>query len=205
MRLKRPALFSIGIDADADVIAGSELPQALSGAQLLVGDALQFLRSYDWRGDELVYCDPPYLMETRSSQREIYRHELHADEEHRALLSLLKTIPAAIAISGYWSELYAQELTGWRMISFQTVTRGGKLATEWLWMNYPEPMELHDYRYLGSNFRERERIKRKQKRWHARLERMPSVERYALLSAISQLASPEMVGAARAEGLQRQN
>ena len=49
------------------------------------------------------------------------------------------------------------------------------------------------------------RIKRKQKRWHARLERMPSVERYALLSAISQLASPEMVGAARAEGLQRQN
>ena len=35
---------------------------------------------------------------------------------------------------------------------------------EWLWMNYAEPAELHDLRYLGSNFREHERIKRKKTR-----------------------------------------
>ena len=32
--------------------------------------------------------------------------------------------------------------------------------TEYLWCNYPAPMALHDYRYLGKDFRERERIKR---------------------------------------------
>jgi hypothetical protein len=65
----------------------------------------------------------------------------------------------------------------------------GKPATEWVWMNFTEPLELHDYRYLGSNFRERERIKRKQKRWHARLLRMNSTERYAMLSVLEELRS----------------
>ena len=32
---------------------------------------------------------------------------------------------------------------------------------EWLLMNYSAPVELHDYRYLGNTFRDRERIKRK--------------------------------------------
>ena len=196
MRLKRPAASSIGIDIDGDVVA--TLRPTTPNLTVLEANALDFLRGYAWQGDELVYLDPPYLMETRSSHREIYRHEMHTDDEHRSLLSLIRTIPAAVAISGYWSELYASELSGWRTISFQTVTRGGHPATEWLWMNYPEPVELHDYRYLGTNFRERERIKRKQQRWHARLERMPALERYALLSVVSQLASPEMADAARA-------
>jgi DNA adenine methylase len=43
---------------------------------------------------------------------------------------------------------------------------------------------LHDYRYLGDDFRERERIKRKTKRWTAKLQSMPILERQALLSAI---------------------
>ena len=33
--------------------------------QLFAGDALPFLRSYRFVGDELVYCDPPF--ETRST------------------------------------------------------------------------------------------------------------------------------------------
>lgn len=48
-------------------------------------------------------------------------------------------------------------------------------------MNFAE----HDYRYLGRNFRERERIKRKKQRWVPRLENMPRLERQALLSAIA--------------------
>jgi hypothetical protein len=56
-------------------------------------------------------------------------------------------------------------------------------------MNYPEPQTLHDYRYLGENFRERERIKRKQIRWRRRLQDMDSSERYAMFSIIDQLSS----------------
>jgi hypothetical protein len=91
-----------------------------------------------------------------------------------------------VMLSGYWSELYAHELKGWRSISFQSMTHGGFCATEWLWMNYPEPFELHDYSYLGDNFRERERIKRKKDRWVLRLEQMPTLERFAILSIIEE-------------------
>jgi hypothetical protein len=91
-----------------------------------------------------------------------------------------------VMISGYWSELYDCELKDWRSISFQAMTRGGFVATEWLWMNYPEPFELHDYSFLGENFRERERIKRKKARWTERLKSMPALERFAILSVIEE-------------------
>lgn len=58
------------------------------------------------------------------------------------------------------------------------------MATEWLWMNYPRPVKLHDYRYLGDDFRERERIKRKKARWIDRLARMDILERQAMLAAL---------------------
>jgi hypothetical protein len=54
-------------------------------------------------------------------------------------------------------------------------------------MNYPEPVELHDYRYLGENFREREKITRQRKRWRARLLKMSSQQRYALMASIAEL------------------
>jgi hypothetical protein len=66
------------------------------------------------------------------------------------------------------------------------MTRGGRLATEWVWMNYPHPLHLHDYRFLGEGFRERERIKRKKQRWVNRLHSMPILERRALLAAIEE-------------------
>lgn len=87
-------------------------------------------------------------------------------------------------ISGYWSQLYATRLADWRTISYKAVTRGGKLATEWLWMNYPEPIELHDYSFLGENKQQRQDFKRMQARWKTKLEQMPIQKRRALLAAI---------------------
>jgi hypothetical protein len=51
-------------------------------------------------------------------------------------------------------------------------------------MNYPEPDELHDYHFLGDTFRERERIRRRIERWQLRLERLPPLERRALIAAL---------------------
>lgn len=185
LRRKRPAVATIGIERDGDVLSqlwkGNEVP----GLQLINGNALTWLRKYPWQGDEMVYLDPPYLMETRSCQRGYYRFEF-SDADHRALLALAKTLPVPVAISGYWSELYARELSGWRTITFTTRTRGGGNVTEWLWMNYPEPVALHDYQYLGGNFRERERIVRQMRRWRARLARMDELQRRALLWAMQE-------------------
>lgn len=147
-------------------------------------DALEFLSSFSFQGDEFVYLDPPYLMSARRGQRDLYRYEFGSRDEHLSLLSLIRTLPCMVAISGYWSRLYHNMLDGWRVVTFQAHTRQG-MATEYLWMNYPEPTMLHDYRYLGSNFRERERIKRKAKRWVKRFLELDSLERHAIISELN--------------------
>lgn len=187
MRAKRPALLNLGIEIDETVIA--EYWRGVPGVTILPGDAIERLKRIDWSAETMLYLDPPYLLETRSCQRPLYHHEFSTIEQHRALLTLLRRLPCMIAISGYWSALYELELAGWRSSTFQTVKRSGEAATEWLWMNYPKPIELHDYRYLGRNFRERERIKRKKARWTQRLRAMDSLERLCLMEAIGELQS----------------
>ncbi len=143
-----------------------------------------------------VYCDPPYLMSTRSGRR-LYKNEMTVGQ-HAELLAVIKRLPGPgavaesggrarvvyVAISGYASPLYSAELQDWRCISFNAMTRGGRVAREHLWMNYPEPAELHDYRYLGDEKRERERVTRKVRTWAAGLQRLPSLERQAILASI---------------------
>jgi len=196
MRLKKPAIASIGIDADSRVMAQARAWACdVPGLELVHADAIRWLASHDLTPDTLIYLDPPYLMETRRGQRSIYRYEL-TDNDHARLLATIVKLDGMIALSGYWSEMYADTLKDWRSISFTTTTRGGSQAREWLWMNYPQPTELHDYRYLGDGYRERERIKRKKQRWTSRLQAMPALERYAMFASIEELrdrdiAAPE--------------
>jgi len=180
MRHKKRAKMNIGIDADP-AASGLTIP----GIIAINGDASVFFKTRAGRKSinekTFVYSDPPYLMETRKSGK-IYDYE-YTTEQHIELLDVLKSLPCMVMISGYWSELYANTLAEWNSFSFEAQTRRG-MATEWVWFNYPWPTELHDYRYLGDNFRERERIKRKIKRWVARLARLPQLERAALFSAM---------------------
>lgn len=148
------------------------------------GDGIALLERYPFQGDELVYCDPPYPESTRT-RRNLYRYEM-TDQDHERLLAAIRRIKARVMISSYWSRMYASGLKGWRSFNFGAATRAGKRALETVWSNFPEPVELHDYRYLGEGFRERERIKRKKARWTARLNRMPLLERRALLHAIEE-------------------
>jgi len=188
LRNKRPAAGNIGIEIDAAVIAEyrSEF-DAIPNLQVIHGDALEILSGTYLPGDTLVYCDPPYLLETRSQQRGIYQYEFMTEDEHAGLLGMLKRLPCMVAISGYWSELYGQALRKWRCCSYNTITRGGGQVEEFLWMNYPEPMALHDYGWLGEDYRERERIKRKQKRWRERLRKMDRLERLAMMSVLGDI------------------
>jgi hypothetical protein len=143
MRHKKPASLNIGIDRDPEAVkavaragiaengeAGFHtLAAALPRAGIVgtgeaefrfeTGDGLVFLRSYRFTGDELVYCDPPYLFETRSSGRTRYAYELGHDDEHRALLDIITALPCMVMISGYWSRLYADRLRGWQSIRFR--------------------------------------------------------------------------------------
>lgn len=191
LRHKRPARHNIGIDQNPTVIAEwkTGLWGTLEAAKFICADGIEWLDNNIQDFDDtatFVYMDPPYIMETRKDQAQLYLFEFSM-EQHRQLLDLCKRLPCKVAISGYYHPLYHKELNDWRFISFQAQTRGGTPATEFLWMNYPKPIALHDYSYLGSDYRERERIKRKINRWRGKLNRMDQLERQALVIAINEM------------------
>lgn len=192
-RLKRPALVNVGIEKNADVLSRTkgEIRTAHPRAKwlFLKGDGIKYMTANvetkypDYK--TLVYCDPPYLKGTRT-KKDIYRYEMSA-EDHRRFLRVVMGLKCMVMVSGYWSEMYSEALARWNYFSFQAMTRGG-LRTEVVWHNFAPAVELHDYGYLGDGFRERERIKRKKARWVAKLEKMPLLERRALLAAIRETA-----------------
>ncbi len=112
--------------------------------------------------DTLIYADPPYVLSARQG-RLYYDHEM-TDEQHVRLLALLQACNCNVLLSGYPCQLYADALKGWRCISYRARTRG-RTVTECLWANFPEPTELHDYRFAGKNFRERARPQGLAARW----------------------------------------
>jgi DNA adenine methylase len=145
-------------------------------------NAIPFLARRRFPPGALVYCDPPYMHETRG-RSDTYEFEM-TNAQHENLLRILKVLPCRVLISGYWTSLYAEMLEDWNHSTFTTTNRAGNRTTEWLWYNFEKPLELHDYRYLGTNFRERERIKRKKARWVARIRRQSPLEHQALLAAL---------------------
>ncbi len=181
MRNKRPARSNIGIEIDQEVIEMWTNVNPI-GFELIHDDAINYLNDYRFTGNELIYCDPPYLRETRKKRSRLYKYE-YSHQDHMVLLELLKSLPCMVMISGYESPLYIESLKSWHTHCYQATCHHG-VATEWLWMNYSVPVELHEYSYLGNNFRERERIKRKTERWTAKLQSMPTLERQALFSAM---------------------
>lgn len=181
LRYKKPAKHNIGIDIDPKVIEMWNNTNRIN-FELIHQDAITFLKNYQFTGKELIYCDPPYIRETRKKYYPLYKYE-YTYEQHIELLGVIKNLSCMVMISGYMSELYATSLKNWQSHSFQAATHHG-VATEWVWMNYPAPTELHDYRYLGNNFREREKVKKMSRTWVNRLKAMPVLKRQAILSAI---------------------
>ena len=215
MRHKRPAAVNIGLDLCPLVIKawrpaaspGPVLPAAIAGPDeggpprfhFARRDVLRWLASspamlQDLR--TLFYVDPPYLAEVRT--RAFYACEMMDTKRHARLLDLIRSLPCMVMISHYPCPLYNRALASWRKISYQAMTRGG-LREECCWCNFPEPQTFHDVRYLGDGFRERERIKRKSRRWQARFEGMTAEERQvvaAALAAVDRLSLETAMGSA---------
>jgi len=155
--------------------------------ELREADAHDFLTAYPFLGRELVYCDPPYLHSTRTSNKR-YKHE-YTEADHQELLNILGTLPVPVILSAYPSELYDDILLpeGWRRITIQAATRGGP-RTEVIWHNY-EITSVHWAAQAGRNYNERQDLRRKAARWRARYEAMPPAHRLAVLAAIMAVES----------------
>jgi hypothetical protein len=176
---KEPAAASYAVDLDGAVL--DRLPTR-PGLVKLRGDALTFLDEFDYAAARrvLIYADPPYLHETRTSRKR-YEHEL-SDRQHIELLDRLRASPASVILSGYPSRLYDEHLPGWNTYEFQVMTRGGP-RTEKLWLNF-KASAAHWASYAGVNFTDRQRIKRKAERWATNYGELPPGERLAVLAAL---------------------
>jgi site-specific DNA-adenine methylase len=179
---KKLAESSIAIDIDAAV---TNKIAVLPSITVINCDAISFLKEYQFNGDELIYSDPPYMLETRTKKK-IYKYE-YTDEQHVDLLTQLCAIGAAgvkVMISGYRCSLYDSMLATFNRIDFNAMTRGG-VRTESLWFNFDSASsEKFDKKYLGDNFRERERIKRIQKNMIKKISSMQAAEKKAMLNLI---------------------
>lgn len=130
-----------------------------------------------------MYLDPPYLFETRRSKAKIYKHEMTIDD-HINLLSLVRNINCYVVISCYDSPLYQEMLPDWNKIQYQSKTRSGT-ATETLYYNFAGDITKNEYTYLGSNFRERAKIKAKVLRHVSSIMSMSDDERNWILSEVT--------------------
>ena len=184
MKRKPAALRSIGIDRNPKALTNFECDYVVEKVN---GCAHRFLADYDYRGRELIYSDPPYLHHTRSSARR-YRFD-YEEQDHIELLTLLKTLPCHVILSGYPSTLYDERLNGWQTLELQVMNQAG-VRTEKLWFNFT-PDRVHWASYAGKNFTDRQRVKRKAANWGKRYEALPRAERVAVLAAMMAVDAQE--------------
>lgn len=193
MLRKPPARHNWGIDIDPETVEAfnqdnNDFLDRLADTLFIdVRDAVEFLRCFDYAsaGRVLIYSDPPYLPETRSSFSR-YRHEYTVCDHYR-LLHCLCSMPenVSVILSGYPSSVYDNALSGWRSKEFQAMTRGG-VRTEKIWMNYPEG-RAYSHTFAGKDYNDRYRIKRKAQRWREKFAALQPAERLAIMVALSEV------------------
>ncbi len=190
---KKPAyVANILNDIDSSVCSTWQATDIdVSGYAFRNENAIDLLRSFQWQSAfrYCVYLDPPYPLQSRRSNREVYRYEM-TDGQHRELLEVVTGLPSNVdvLVSTYKNPIYDKMLKGWNHHTFNAQTRAGT-AREYLYMNYEnETGELHQYDYLGTDYIDRQRIKRKIDREVKKLLSLPASERRAIIEAVSDLA-----------------
>lgn len=114
--------------------------ERLRGVVLENSCALKTIEKTNYK-NTLLYVDPPYVMETRSSMKggqSYYRYEM-SDNEHEKLLNTLNGSEHMVVLSGYQSELYMDLLsTDWECYKFEARAsrghRGTVNRTECVWV-----------------------------------------------------------------------
>jgi DNA adenine methylase len=130
-------------DVNAWWTAIDMLPQIidrLRRVQIICQPADDAIERFDHK-EGLVYCDPPYVHETRSKGgTDVYAVEM-SDSDHKSLGKVLNACKAKVVLSGYPSPLYKELYGDWRRVEFDMPNHaaGGKSKareTECLWMNF---------------------------------------------------------------------
>lgn len=189
-----PSTYQIGIDIDLKVINSWLGVNSFDLSRYFLNtNSIDFIESFLPTANILkkmgvrifIFCDPPYLMETRKQQKDLYNYELTEQDHIRLLAAICRLQPFAnILISHYSCNLYNNVLDNWHKQDFSNNTRAGRV-TDRLYWNY-KIKELHDYSFIGENYREREKIKGMLNNTVSKIERMPDLQRRAFIESLNQ-------------------
>lgn len=127
-----------------EVIA--QAAERLRGVQIECRPAVEVIRRFNALG-VLIYCDPPYVLSSRSGGKRQYKHEM-TDRDHEELLAALKVHKGPVLLSGYRSELYDRALTGWYREATISTDQLSRRREEVLWMNF-EPERRQETLFGG--------------------------------------------------------
>lgn len=131
---------------------------------------------------QVLFIDPPYIKETRPSNKDIYKIEMSMVDPHEQLLKTVVKKNLVSIITHPPHEIYEYYLKDWHKIPF--IQQGHiKPFNDCIWLNYT-PGKLLTYKFLGVDFTDRQRIKRKINRWVNKLNSLPILERNAIVESI---------------------
>lgn len=112
-----------------------EAAERLRGVQIENRPAAELIERFNYN-NVLIYCDPPYMLETRHGKQ--YRCEMD-DSDHEALLDILLKHKGNVVISGYDTGLYNDMLAEWNRFEKNTYTQVMTQKKEVIWLNYDPP------------------------------------------------------------------
>ncbi len=112
--------------------------ERLRGVQIECMDAVKLIEQYNHK-NVLIYCDPPYILGSRTGKQ--YKHEM-SDADHERLLQALLRHKGSVLISGYDNEIYRDMLRGWHLETKMEYCRANKQREECLWMNFEPSGQL---------------------------------------------------------------
>ena len=94
-----------------------------------------------------IYCDPPYLLNTRSGGEQ-YKREM-TEDDHENLLYQLKKHKGFVLLSGYESKMYDSFLKDWHKETHINYSQVGSKKQEVLWMNFEPPAQISVFDFMA--------------------------------------------------------
>lgn len=135
--------------------------------------------------DKMIYMDPPYLHSTRPGNTELYEYEM-TDADHTELLLSMRDLKFNCMVIHPKCDLYDDYLKDWRKVLLK-IRYHRKTSLECLYMNYEKPTALQADIYLGKDFTDRQRIKRKAQRFIDKFKALQPLERKYIMDRLNGL------------------
>ncbi len=119
--------------------------ERLRGVQIENKPALELINRFNYK-NVLIYCDPPYMLQTRHGKQ--YRCEMD-NADHERLLDMLLKHKGYAVISGYDTDVYNSMLAGWNRFEKISYSQACSKRKEVLWMNYDPPARQMEFEDMG--------------------------------------------------------